>query len=413
MTTAQRKSADQGSGADQASIDRTAIFVQGNEACARGALAAGLRFFAGYPITPSTEIAELLSEELPKSGGRFIQMEDEIASMAAIIGASMAGAKSMTATSGPGFSLMVENIGLAAMLETPCVIVNVQRGGPSTGLPTKTHQADVMQARWGSHGDYPIIVLTAASVQEAFDLTIKAFNLAEKYRTPVVLLLEEATGHMREKIVIPPLDALELLERPAPSVPAEEYLPYDDRFGDVPPFVAYGKGYRYHATGLTHDRAGFPTERFDEIDALLRRHGRKINEEIAELRHVEHYRMDDAEVALVAFGSSARAAKGAVDLGRAEGLRLGMVKLVILWPFPTAPMREAAAHVKHIIVPELNMGQMVREVERAASGHARVHSMTKVTSELWAPHEIVEKARELLGGASCRAGRPRPAEEGA
>jgi 2-oxoglutarate ferredoxin oxidoreductase subunit alpha len=393
VTTAQR-----GSGADQRSADRKSIFVQGNEACARGALAAGLRFFAGYPITPSTEIAEIISEELPKRGGRFIQMEDEIASMAAIIGGSMAGAKSMTATSGPGFSLMVENIGLAAMLETPCVIVNVQRGGPSTGLPTKTHQADVMQARWGSHGDYPIIVLTAASVQGAFDLTIKAFNLAEKYRTPVVLLLEEATGHMREKIEIPPPGEIELVERTGPSVPPGDYRPFDDQFGDVPPFAAYGTGYRYHATGLTHDRSGFPTEAFGEIDALLRRHARKINEDIPELCHVEHYMMDDAEIALVAFGSSARAAKGAVDLGRAEGLKLGMIRLVILWPFPTAVIREAAARVAHLIVPELNMGQMVREVERAACGQAGVHSMTKVTSELWAPHEIVDKAKALLSG---------------
>ena len=377
---------------------REVVFVQGNEACARGALAAGLQFFAGYPITPSTEIAEYISQELPKRGGRFLQMEDEIASMAALVGASMAGAKTMTATSGPGFSLMVENIGLAAMLEAPCVIVNVQRGGPSTGLPTQTHQADVMQARWGSHGDYQIIVLTAASVQESFTLTVKAFNLAEQFRSPVVLLLEEESGHMREKIEIPPPGEIELVERRGPTVPPEEYLPYDDRFGDVPPFVAYGKGYRYHTTGLTHDTAGFPTARFDEIDALLRRHARKINEEIPALRDVEHYKMDDAELAVVAFGSSARAARGAVDMARAEGLKLGMIKLVIVWPFPTAVIRDAAEQVEHIIVPELNMGQIVREVERAACGRAGVHSMTKVTSEIWAPHEIVEKAHSLLAG---------------
>jgi len=377
---------------------REVVFVQGNEACARGALAAGLQFFAGYPITPSTEIAEYISQELPKRGGRFLQMEDEIASMAALVGASMAGAKAMTATSGPGFSLMVENIGLAAMLEAPCVIVNVQRGGPSTGLPTQTHQADVMQARWGSHGDYRIIVLTAASVQESFTLTIKAFNLAEQFRSPVVLLLEEASAHMREKIEIPPREEIKLVERLGPTVPPEEYLPHDDRFGDVPPFVAYGKGYRYHTTGLTHDTAGFPTTRYDEIDALLRRHARKINEEIPALRDVEHYRMDDAELAVVAFGSSTRAARGAVDMARAEGLKLGMIKLVIVWPFPTAVIRDAAEQVEHLIVPELNMGQIVREVERAACGRAGVHSMTKVTSEIWAPHEIVEKAHSLLGG---------------
>ncbi len=377
---------------------REVVFVQGNEACARGALAAGLQFFGGYPITPSTEIAEYISAELPKRGGRFIQMEDEIASMATLVGASMAGAKAMTATSGPGFSLMVENIGLAAMLEAPCVIVNVQRGGPSTGLPTQTHQADVMQARWGSHGDYRIIVLTAASVQESFTLTIKAFNLAEQFRSPVVLLLEEESAHMREKIEIPPPGEIELVERRGPTVPPEQYLPYDDQFGDVPPFVAYGKGYRYHTTGLTHDTAGFPTARYDEIDALLRRHARKINEDIPALRDVEHYKMDDAELAVVAFGSSARAARGAVDMARAEGLKLGMIKLVIVWPFPTAVIRDAAEKVEHLIVPELNMGQIVREVERAACGRAGVHSMTKVTSEIWAPHEIVEKAHSLLGG---------------
>jgi len=374
---------------------REVVFVQGNEACARGALAAGLQFFGGYPITPSTEIAEYISAELPRHGGRFIQMEDEIASMAAIVGASMAGAKAMTATSGPGYSLMVENIGLAAMLEAPCVVVNVQRGGPSTGLPTRTHQADVMQARWGSHGDYQTIALTASSVGEAFTLTIKAFNLAEQFRSPVTLLLEEATGHLREKIEIPPADEIELVERVGPTVPPEAYLPHDDRFGDVPPFVAYGKGYRYHTTGLTHDTAGFPTSRPDEIDALMRRHARKINENIPALRDVEYYMTDDAEAILVAFGSSARGAKGAVDLARAKGLKLGMIKLVILWPFPTEVIRDAAGRVEHLIVPELNLGQMVREVERAACGRAAVHSMTKVTSEIWSPHEILEKVEQV------------------
>jgi 2-oxoglutarate ferredoxin oxidoreductase subunit alpha len=358
------------------------VFVQGNEACARGALAAGLDFFAGYPITPSTEIAEYISDQLPRYGGRFIQMEDEIASMAAIVGGSMAGAKTMTATSGPGYSLMVENVGLAAMLEAPCVIVNVQRGGPSTGLPTRTHAADVMQA-------------TASSVQEDFDLTIKAFNLAEQFRSPVVFLMEEATGHMREKIEIPPPDQIELIERAGPTVGPDDYLPHDDRFGDVPPFVAYGKGYRYHTTGLTHDKAGFPTARPDEIDALMRRHARKINEDIPALRHVEYYMMDDAEMAIVAYGSSARAGQGALELARSRGIKLGMIKLVILWPFPTQVIRDAADQVEHILVPELNLGQMVREVERAACGRAQVHSMTKVTSEIWAPHELIEKAESL------------------
>ena len=383
---------------------REVVFIQGNEACARGALAAGLQFFAGYPITPSTEIAEYLSQEMPRRGARFIQMEDEIASMAAIVGASMAGAKSMTATSGPGYSLMVENVGLAAMLEAPCVVVNVQRGGPSTGLPTRTHAADVMQARWGSHGDYPIIVLTASSVQEDFDLTIKAFNLAEQFRSPVVLLMEEATGHMREKIEIPAPGEIELVERRGPTVGPEAYLPHDDGFGDVPPFVAYGRGYRYHTTGLTHDTAGYPTSRPEEIDALMRRHARKINEDIAALRDVEYTMMDDAEIAIVAYGSSARAGLGAVELARSRGIKLGLIKLVILWPFPTEVIREAAGRVEHLIVPELNLGQLVREVERAACGRAAVHSMTKVTSEIWAPHELIETV-EQLGGTGGRGAR--------
>lgn len=375
---------------------RKQMFVQGNEAIARGALAAGVRFFAGYPITPSTEIAEVLSEELPKVGGRFIQMEDEIASTAAIIGASMAGLKSMTATSGPGISLMQENIGLASMLEVPCVIVNVQRGGPSTGLPTKTHSADMMQARWGSHGDYPIIGVSGSSVKECFELTIKTVNLSEQYRVPAVLLMEESIGHMRENIEIPPPEEIKTVERPAPTVPPEDYFPFDDSFGDVPPFVKFGAGYRYHVTGLTHDESGFPTSRSDEIEKLMLRFQRKVTEDKPGLRDVERHMSDDAQVLFLAYGSSARAAKGAVSLARKEGLKVGLLRPIVIWPFPRSIVAKAASKVKHIIVPELNLGQIVGEVERAAEGKAMVHGISKVSSELFSPSELLEDVKRIL-----------------
>jgi 2-oxoglutarate ferredoxin oxidoreductase subunit alpha len=379
------------------------MFVQGNEAVALGALAAGVKFFAGYPITPSTEIAEMLAEELPKVGGKFIQMEDEIASMVAIVGASMAGAKSMTATSGPGFSLMQENIGLAAMLEVPCVIVNVQRGGPSTGLPTRTHSADMMQAKWGSHGDYPIVGVVAASVRECFDLTIKTVNLSEQYRVPAVFLAEESIGHMRENIEMPPFEEIQRVDRPAPTVNPEEYLPFDDSFGDVPPFVKFGAGYRYHVTGLTHDVSGFPTSRSDEIEELMVRFRRKVAEDKPGLTEVESYMTNDAEVLFFAYGSSARAAKGAVNLARKKGLKLGLLKPVVIWPFPRKLVAKAAVKVKHIIVPELNLGQIVGEVERAAKGMAVVHGISKVSSELFSPSELFDHVKRIVKKKSWKA----------
>ena len=375
---------------------REMLFLQGNEAIALGAIAAGVNFFAGYPITPSTEIAEMLSEELPKAGGKFIQMEDEIASMVAIVGASMAGAKAMTATSGPGFSLMQENIGLAAMLEAPCVIANVQRGGPSTGLPTRTHSADMMQAKWGSHGDYPIIAVVASSIAECFHLTIKTVNLSEQYRVPSVFLTEESIGHMRENIEMPPFEEVERVHRPNPTVGPEEYLPYDDRFGDVPPFVKFGAGYRYHITGLTHDKSGFPTSRPDEIEELMLRLGRKVTEDKPGLTEVESYMAEDADVLFFAYGSSARAAKGAVNSGRKRGLKLGLLKPVVIWPFPRKVVAKAASRVKHIIVPELNLGQIVGEVDRAAAGMAAVHGISKVSSELFAPGELLEHVQRIV-----------------
>ena len=382
---------------------RKKMFVQGNEAVALGALAAGVKFFGGYPITPSTEIAEMLAEELPKVGGKFIQMEDEIASMVAIMGASMAGVKSMTATSGPGFSLMQENIGLAAMLEVPCVIVNVQRGGPSTGLPTKTHSADMMQAKWGSHGDYPIIGVVGSSVKECLDLTIKTVNLSERYRVPAVFLIEESMAHMRENIEIPSPDEVETVDRPAPTVGPEEYLPFDDSFGDVPPFVKFGAGYRYHVTGLTHDKSGFPTSRPDEIEELMLRFRRKVTEDKPGLTEVESCMTDDAEVLFFAYGSSARAAKGTVNLARKKGLKLGLLKPVVIWPFPRKFVAKAAAKVRHIIVPELNLGQIVGEVERAANGMATVHGISKVSSELYSPRELLEHVERIVKKRSWKA----------
>ena len=371
-------------------------FLQGNSAVARGALAAGVRFFAGYPITPSTEIAEELSRELPKVGGKFIQMEDELASMAAIIGASAAGAKSLTATSGPGFSLMTENIGLASMLEIPCVIVNVQRGGPSTGLPTKTHQGDMMQVKYGSHGDYSIVALIVSSVSECFELCVKAFNISERYRVPVVLLLEEATAHMREKIRIPPKDEIEIWERPGPTVSPKEYLPYDDSNGDVPPFARIGTGYRYHITGLTHDVSGFPTSRPDEIIALMTRLKRKISEDKEDLVDVVYHNMDDADLLIFAYGSSARAAKGAMQTARANGLQIAVMKPRIIWPFPRKAIEAVVDRFEHILVPELNMGQIVGEVERAVAGKAHVHSLSRIDGEVFSPSQILAKMEDVL-----------------
>jgi 2-oxoglutarate/2-oxoacid ferredoxin oxidoreductase subunit alpha len=370
-------------------------FLQGNAAVVHGAIAAGVNFFAGYPITPSTEIAEMLSHELPKIGGKFIQMEDELASISAIIGASAAGAKSMTATSGPGFSLMMENLGLAAMLEMPCVIVDVQRGGPSTGLPTKTHQGDMMQVRWGSHGDYPIIALIASTVAECFELCIKSFNLSERYRSPVVLLLEEVTAHMRENVFIPAQEDIELWERPRPTVRPEEYMPYDDSYGDVPPFTSIGEGYRFNITGLIHDVSGFPTERPDEINELMARLKRKISEDNKEFFDVEYDGIEDSDVLVFAYGSSARASKGAIKAARKKGLRVGLMRPRIIWPFPRKALEGIASRFKQVIVPELNQGQIVGEVERAVAGKAPVHFIGRIDGEMFSPLQILEKIEEV------------------
>ena len=361
---------------------------QGNHACAEGAIAAGCRFFAGYPITPSTEIAEILARRLPLIGGNFIQMEDEIAAMGAIIGASLGGVKSMTATSGPGFSLKQENIGFAVMAEVPCVVVNVQRGGPSTGLPTQPSQADVMQSRWGTHGDHPIIAIAPASVRETYDLTIKAFNLAEKYRTPVILLLDEIVGHLTEKIVLPDPAMLEIINRKEPTVPPEEYLPYELNDTDIPAMANFGEGYRYHVTGLVHDDTGFPTNDPEKIRLQLERLNRKIERYREDIIEVEKLEVNDAEVMVISFGSTARSAKRAVLNARENGVAAGLLRLKTIWPFPEKEIWEVCQSVKKIVVAEMNLGQVAHEVEWATRRDKPVIRVNKINGEAIKPDEI-------------------------
>ncbi len=372
----------------------TAQLMQGNEACAEGAIAAGCTFFAGYPITPATEIAEILAKRLPQVGGKFIQMEDEIASIAAVIGASVGGAKAMTATSGPGFSLMQENIGYAAMAEIPCVIVDVQRVGPSTGLPTQPSQGDVMQARWGTHGDHPIIVLCPSTVREVHDLTIRSFNLAEKYRTPVILLMDAMLGHMRERVELPAvgqgLDLLEVWDRDSTEVPPEWYKAYENEPGDVPPLAPFGEGYRYHITGLLHDEHGYPTQRLDEIQPWLNRIFGKIERGLSEILDYEaDAHLDQAEVVVIAYGAAARSAHRAVELARSRGGRASLLKLRTLWPFPEEMVESATDRIHWVIVPEMNLGQLALEVERVVGRH-KVLRVNRADGQMIAPQEILE-----------------------
>lgn len=364
--------------------------LMGNETCVEGALAAGVRFFAAYPITPANEIGEIFSEKLPEIGGKFIQMEDEIASMGAVIGASIGGLKSMTATSGPGFSLMQEHIGFAAIAETPCVVVNVMRGGPSTGLPTRPSQGDVMQARWGTHGDHPIIVLSPHSVKETFDLTITAVNFSEKYRVPVILLMDEVVGHMREKVRLPSTESIEITDRIKADVPPQWYKPFEDNKTGVPPMANFGEGYRYHITGLTHDEMGFPTSKPDEIKACIERLFRKITLGLKDIQLCERVMVDDAEVVIVAYGCVARTAKQAVMELRKRGIKVGLLRLITLWPFPRRALEPLAKRVGKFIVPEMNMGQIYREVLRVNAGRAEVVKVRRVDGELMTPQEIVE-----------------------
>jgi len=364
--------------------------MTGNEACAEGAMAAGLRFFAGYPITPSSEIAEILSYRLPQVGGKFIQMEDEISSMGAVIGASLAGAKAMTATSGPGFSLKQENLGYASMAEIPCVIVNVMRGGPSTGLPTLPSQGDIMQARWGTHGDHPIIVLMPNSVRETFDLTVRAFNLTEKYRVPVILLLDEIIGHVNEKIILPDPGELEIWDRVKPDIPPEEYLPYQETESDIPPFVSFGEGYRYHVTGLVHDQTGFPTNNAEQINRLLDRLNRKIQRYRDDIIEVVEEKDPGARIGVFAFGSTSRSARRAIIWAREKGIKIHFIRPKVIWPFPDQEVKAMGKAVDYIIVPELNLGQMAHEVEWAVQGTAEVIKINRIDGEPINPQQIFE-----------------------
>ncbi len=370
--------------------------LQGNEACAEAAIVAGCRFFAGYPISPSSEIAEHLSVRLPEVGGRFIQMEDEIAAMGAILGAAVTGAKVMTATSGPGYSLKQENIGYAAMTEIPCVIVNVMRGGPSTGLPTSPAQADVMQARWGTHGDHPAVAISPASVTEVFEETIRAFNIAERFRVPVSLLIDEIIAHMRERVVVPAPADITLWERPRPACPPEQYLAYADAPSGVPAMADFGSGYRYHITGLSHDVRGLPKDSPAVVEALIKRLMRKIDLGIPDIEKYESSGLLDAKVAIVAYGSSARSAKAAIRFARHQGLAVGLFRPITLWPFPEAALAEVASKVRHIVVPEMNLGQMALEVERVAQGRCEVHRVNKVTGEPIPPEMILEAVKSLV-----------------
>lgn len=373
------------------------LLLQGNQAVVEGAIAAGVKFFAGYPITPSTEVAESLAEKLPKNGGKFIQMEDEIASMGAVIGASLTGKKVMTATSGPGFSLKQELIGYACAAEIPLVIVNVQRVGPSTGQPTSPSQGDVMQARWGTHGDHWLIALTPASVPECFELTLRAYALSEKYRVPVILLMDEVIGHMREKIELPDdYSDFPQAERKQPDCAPEDFKAYATDESLVPAMPAFGSGYRRHVTGLVHDETGFPKGTPAATLAAANRQRAKLENNLEDIVQVENYRMEDADFAVVAFGGAARTAYETVDMARAEGLKVGLVRPVTIWPFAEAQMKELAGRVKGILVHELNCGQYVHEVERAVNGKVPVSLYAKYDNEPATPAQLLEEVKKAM-----------------
>lgn len=374
----------------------TDSFMTGNQAIAAGAIAAGCRFYAGYPITPSSDIAEELSDRLPGVGGVFIQMEDEIASIAAVIGASLGGLKSATATSGPGFSLMQENLGFAVMTEVPCVIVDVQRVGPSTGLATKVGQGDVMQTRWGTHGDHPIIVLYPSSAQEAFDLTVRAFNLAEQYRTPVVLLSDAVVAGLHEKVQIPDADQLEVVERRAPVGDPGAYRPFDYSSGQAPPLAPFGSGPRFHVTGLVHDERGFPTEDAEVISRWSTYMRDKVDRHRAEIVDHDEVQVDDADTVIVAYGCTARAAAHAVDVARARGEAVGLLKLRTIWPFDEAVIDRLAGRVDRFVVPELNLGQLRSEVERVVAGRALVQGINRTDGNQITPDEILTHLRPAI-----------------
>jgi len=383
--------------ADPRGVLTGVAFIDGDHAFRSRALAAGARFAAGYPITPSTEVVERFASRVPTVGGTFIQMEDELAASITLQGAVWGGAKAFTVTSGPGFSLMMEHIGYAAMTETPCVFVDVQRGGPSTGLPTLPAQADMMQARWGSHGDYEIIALCPNSPQECFDLTIRAFNLAEEFRVPVMFMMDEVVGHMTEKVVIPPADQIDVVPRKHTHKSVAEYLPYGTN-GDLVPEIAHaGEGYKFHVTGLTHDERGYPNMTPEVQGKLVRRLQNKIRIAADRIAMFEEGQLDEADVVVVSYGITSRVAQRAIEMARARGLRVGKLRLITAWPFPESKIRELAARVKAFVVPELNLGQMVHEVQRAANGQAETFSVSHAGGGVHRPEDIlttiVEAAR--------------------
>ena len=376
-------------------MSKKVVLMQGNEACVHGALYAGMEFFAGYPITPSTEIAEVSSELLPRIGGRFIQMEDEIAGIAACIGGAIAGKKSMTATSGPGFSLKQENIGYACIAEIPCVIVNVQRSGPSTGLPTSPAQGDYMQARWGTHGDHPVIALSPTTVRETFELTVKAFNFAEKFRTPVILLMDEVVGHLRENMEVPEPGELEVIDRKRPDCPPEEYRAYAMTEDLVPPMADFGKGYRYNITGLFHDETGFPTNNTEVAGKQLDRIMKKVENNFDEINIYEECMLEDAQYAFITFGGMARSVKEAIRTLRKEGIRIGAFIPKTVWPFPEKQINKLVSDMDGVFVAEMNLGQMILEVQRASKERNKIHAINKANGEVITPEEIIKSFMEV------------------
>lgn len=371
-------------------------FINGDIACAEGAIAAGCTFFGAYPITPATEVAERMAERLPDLGGTFIQMEDEIAAITSILGAAWTGAKTMTATSGPGFSLMMETVGLAVVTETPCVVVNVQRGGPSTGLPTMGAQADMMQARWGSHGDYEIIALAPSSPQEMFDLTILAFNLSETYRVPVFIMSDEVVGHMSEKVVIPKASKIKTLSRPRPSGRKDRFKPYQPGKNGVPPMPIIGEGYNVHVTGLTHDEQGYPVMSVDTQKEMMTRLLGKIRNNLADIIRTESYQLSDADIVIVSYGVSARTSYTAVDMLREMGFRAGLFRLITVWPFPEDQIRDLAKRVKGFVTVEINMGQISREVERCAGSAVPSYLVGHTGGTVITPDAVIQKIKEVF-----------------
>ena len=368
------------------------VLMQGNEACVEGAIAAGMRLYAGYPITPSTEIAECSAVRLPQVGGKFIQMEDEIASMACAIGASVAGVKAMTATSGPGFSLKQENLGYACLAEFPVVVVDVQRTGPSTGMPTSPSQGDVMMTRWGTHGDHPIIVLSPSSVRETYELTIRAFNLSEKYRTPVILLMDEIVGHLREGMALPDPEDIEIVNRPTVEYPEPKRKPYHMKKGQmVPQMAPFGKGQRYNITGLIHDESGFPTNSTEEAEKLIYRLMHKISDNYDKIVRCEQVNMEDADVAILCYGGTMRAAITAMEQARSKGIRCGIFRPITIWPFPERELDKAVGGLKKLVVAEHNFGQVVLEAERIVKGRCPVEFVGKYNGTVLTPEDILQK----------------------